>query len=229
MGKLFLVRHAQTLYNLAQEQSEKAGIDHSSAEFRWDPVLADAELSCLGISQCQQARGLAHGLDIGKVFVSPLKRALQTCDLLFTDHPMHPEIIVHPVLHEVLHNGHDLSSYAGHPYPEYSHFNWSLVDSEVIFKQYLEQDYISLIQGLDHAQARTLLLSKMKEIAPNYLETETHLFNRAQYSKNIWKQEVSNIAIVTHSSFLKQFTKNNQTDPGRWLENCEIIEYILNN
>ena len=69
----------------------------------------------------------------------------------------------------------------------------------------------------------------MKEINPEYLESEEHVFQRSQNTKSIWKEELnsSNIALVTHSSFLKQFTKRNIEENGLWLQNCEIQEYFI--
>lgn len=41
-------------------------------------------------------------LRIETVFVSPLKRAVETAVLLFKDHPNHPKFVVEPYLREML-------------------------------------------------------------------------------------------------------------------------------
>ena len=229
MNKCFIVRHAQTFYNSAKEECEKRGESLEYASFRWDLTLADSELSDIGIRQSEDAVALAHTLNVNKVFVSPLKRALQTCEILFRNHPLQPSIIVYPELHEVLHNGHDVSSYIGEPFEEYKHFDWSLVEKDILAKRFIDQKYRNILDGIGFQEARIILLEKMKEINPEYLESEEHVFQRSQNTKSIWKEELnsSNIALVTHSSFLKQFTKRNIEENGLWLQNCEIQEYFI--
>ena len=229
MHKLYLIRHGQTLYNSTQEEYEKSGQSLDCAEFRWDPSLADAVLSPLGISQCESAIASAHSLQVSKVFVSPLRRALQTCDILFRSHPMNPQIIVYPELHEVLHNSHDVSAYSSFPFPEYAHFDWSLVEPDILAKKFISEEYKHILDGVGFEQATSVLLSTMKEIRPNFLESFKGLEKRSQSTKFIWKNELTNcdIALVSHSTFIKSFTRNNEDRKGIWLENCEIREYVL--
>lgn len=229
MHKCFLIRHAQTFYNQAQEECESLGIPLENADFRWDPSLADAELSPKGVLQCEKALELVHGLNIDKVFVSPLRRALQTCEILFSTHPLKPKIIVYLGLHEVLHNGHDVSVYKGEIFEKYSHFDWSLIENDVFAKKFITDQYKEILRGVSFEDAQRVLLQKMREINPEMLESRQELCERAQRTKLEWKKEVENfdIALVTHSSFLEQFTKKEFSDSGVWLNNCEVRECDL--
>mmetsp|Transcript_14052 Transcript_14052/g.14097 ORF Transcript_14052/g.14097 Transcript_14052/m.14097 type:complete len:85 (-) Transcript_14052:359-613(-) len=83
----------------------------------------DSTLTDLGIQQSREMIPQVHSLDVQIVFVSPLRRALKTCDIIFKDHPNHPPVIVHPILHERFHNAHDVSVYEGSPFQEFSHFD----------------------------------------------------------------------------------------------------------
>lgn len=234
MGKLWLIRHAQTFYNRAQYQWEAEGKSMDNAPLRWEPSLCDAELSETGIEQCLTAIPQAHALDVQRVFVSPLKRALQTCDILFKDHPNKPEIIVHPILHEILHNGHDVSSYTGTPFPEYAHFDWSLVPRDTLAPHIIRNQYTQQLIGLSYEDAKSKLLDIMREINPNHPESTDELYERSQRSKEIWLRELSNhnVALVSHSTLLNYFpaikSENGEYTNCKWLQNCEIYEYPLN-
>ena len=231
MGRIWLVRHAQTHYNKAQHEWEKTGVSMHNAPFRWDESLCDSPLTEEGIQQSAEASQVAHTLDVQKVFVSPFRRALQTCDILFKNHPNSPEIIVHPVLSECLHNGHDVSVYEGNPFPEYSHFNWSLVpNTHHIALEVCKNQHTLPLQSCSFSEARQHILHTMKELNPEYIESIHELYERAQHSKLAWKKELEHcsIALVTHSTFIKYFTAKHQAHGYSdywWLENCEIREY----
>jgi broad specificity phosphatase PhoE len=69
-------------------------------------ALLDCPLSPLGQAQCLQASATANSLtSVHTVFISPLRRALETAFLLFRDHPGFSQIrfIVHPLLRENMH------------------------------------------------------------------------------------------------------------------------------
>ena len=71
-----------------------------------DKELLDCPLSDLGIKQCEEASSTASRLsNVSTVFISPLRRALQTAYLLFKNHPKFDSIkfIVHPQLRENMH------------------------------------------------------------------------------------------------------------------------------
>ncbi|OMJ72281.1 hypothetical protein SteCoe_29332 [Stentor coeruleus] len=229
MNKLYIIRHAQTFYNKAQAENEQQGHPHLTGEFRWNPDLADSVLSPEGISQCHSSISYAHSLQIEKVFTSPLRRALETCEILFKDHPLHPKIIVHPQLHEILHNGHDISCYNGIPFSEYAHYDWSLIGNIFLPDLFISPKYTEEIGNGDFMTRRIKILELMRKVNPDYLESDFELYKRAQKSKDIWKRELemNSIALVTHSSFLKQFTKENYEENGTWLQNCEIMEFRL--
>jgi broad specificity phosphatase PhoE len=71
-----------------------------------DRELLDCPLSDLGIKQCEETSSTASRLaNVTAVFISPLRRALQTAYLLFKTHPNFEAInfIVHPHLRENMH------------------------------------------------------------------------------------------------------------------------------
>ena len=49
-------------------------------------------------------------IHVDLVIVSPLRRALKTCDIVFADHPSSPPVIVDPTFREVLCSSNDIGS-----------------------------------------------------------------------------------------------------------------------
>lgn len=106
-----LVRHANSRFNLRWTQTEEAiaqGLASETAflEVVSDRDLLDCHLSVLGEEQCREGSSLASQLPgLGTVFVSPMRRALQTAYLLFRDHPNFARIkfVAHPLLRENMH------------------------------------------------------------------------------------------------------------------------------
>lgn len=110
-AKVIIIRHANSTFNLRWAQVEREiQLGNSTEEAFLDVVrdmnLLDCPLSELGIQQCRDAAKQAHSLqNIKTVFISPLRRALQTAHLLFKDHPNFSRIKfhVHPLLRENMH------------------------------------------------------------------------------------------------------------------------------
>ena len=61
-------------------------------------------------------------MDIGLVYVSPLRRALETCELIFNNHKGSPKIVVNPLFREVILSNCDIGG--------------GILESKSIFKEY---------------------------------------------------------------------------------------------
>ena len=128
--KVIIIRHANSIFNSkwhAVEQAVAAGnaTEENFIEVVRDTQLLDCPLSELGVKQCREASTLAAKLtSIGTVFVSPMRRALQTAHLLFKDHPNFNRLrfVVHPLLRENMHTVCDI--------PE----RWDIVKAEFLAK-----------------------------------------------------------------------------------------------
>lgn len=223
--KFFIIRHAQTNYNKAEQISNSLNIPHEIAEFRWDPLLVDSYLSSEGVIQCESAQPHIHSLPIDKIFVSPLRRALQTCKILFSTHPNHPKIIVSPELHEIFNNGHDISVFQGSIFEDFSEFDWSLMPENFRSWKLADECFTEELSRGDFRIDEVLGLMRKY----GRLESVENVYQRAQKTKEIWRKEAEseNVAIVTHSTFLREFSKKDFGDAGIWLENCECREYEL--
>lgn len=230
VGSLYLIRHAQSTYNEASFKLQQQGISDAEAGICWMTDYLDCPLSQLGNQQAQQAVTQAHSIEVEKIFVSPLRRALETCRILFANHPNNPKIIVHPGLTEKLHDAPDVSLYKGEIYSEYSMFDWALVPSYYYIPDVVKNSHTEKLIGLTHTESMDTLLHMMKEMHPNKIETDESAFNRTHQIRTHFERMAENesVALVAHSNFFKFFTMDKLPDEGsyHWLENCEIYSHI---
>ena len=110
-NRVYLLRHANSNFNYAWAQTlslieQGTHTNEALTNLSFDTALLDCPLSELGRAQCMKAQTEARQLkEVKTVFVSPLRRALQTAYLVFKDHPNFKNIkfIMHPDLREVAH------------------------------------------------------------------------------------------------------------------------------
>jgi len=104
-----LIRHANSEANEAANQvlSEVKLTKYGLPLERWLQVYGndkyiDSQLTEQGIKQCEDASEHVNKIDFRYLFVSPLRRTLETTYYTFRNHPNWKtmEIIVHPLLRE---------------------------------------------------------------------------------------------------------------------------------
>jgi len=122
-----LVRHAESKFNaeinhLKQFKSTFSPDLYESMHWkiRFSKELIDCEITEKGVEQCVETGKelVKQKIKIGKVFVSPMKRALQTCDKIIEAYLKEnkkngnnispPKIAVHPLLFEKIEDSCDL-------------------------------------------------------------------------------------------------------------------------
>ena len=95
ISQVLMIRHASSTSNKASSQLfEEARKSDTGALTvgRWlsvygDEDLVDARLTREGIQQCQVAAEHAHQIDFKQVYVSPLRRTMETAYHIFKDRP----------------------------------------------------------------------------------------------------------------------------------------------
>jgi len=103
-SKVVLIRHGNSMFNKLFHELE--GYEYIETPRYFDIYsdlgLIDSPLSPLGVEQCEQAAQLSNIIKFDTVFVSPLRRALQTAYIMFKNHPDFGKIkfIVHPQMRE---------------------------------------------------------------------------------------------------------------------------------
>lgn len=84
MRSVYLIRHAESHYNvgeaeIAKELGDKYLETEKYATFKFTPELMDSSITQNGVDQCVEAKNIMADKKVDIVFVSPLRRALETC------------------------------------------------------------------------------------------------------------------------------------------------------
>mmetsp|Transcript_13537 Transcript_13537/g.25505 ORF Transcript_13537/g.25505 Transcript_13537/m.25505 type:complete len:233 (-) Transcript_13537:1328-2026(-) len=223
-SKLLLIRHAQSLANRASQELYEAGGNAQSV--RWDLDMVDCPITELGVEQSTALAESLKEVHVDTVIVSPIYRALQTCEIAFKDHPSSPKVLVHPLIYESLCCSADLSSLFSLPHPEFSHYDWSLMP-ESDYWQFTVADN-KIIRKIKkrfsrdswHAEAvRQIQLTERK-----LLESAQQFTDRANRFKAFLQDLPGVVAIVSHAGFLREFTKTEEMERGIYFRNCELID-----
>lgn len=230
-GKIYLIRHAQSRYNQACQELESIGKKSEIRGLKWQPQYIDVELSEFGERQAQMAIASAHNLRLKTVFVSPLRRALRTAQILFENHPDEPRIVVHPQLAEKLKNAPDVSVFRGAALTQFRKFDWSLFNSNYFLFDLVKNSTTDELNKLPIEEIPVKLLQAMEDMQPQKIETADDMFKRTQESKEIWKRHAQdgNVALVAHSNFFKFYSMKwiEGEKAFRWMQNCEILDSDL--
>ena len=112
---IYFIRHAESRYNRAEEKiKEELGEDYQQTEqylsAKFDPKYYDVEITEEGEVQAEKAREEMKNVEVDVVLVSPMRRALHTCDIIFKDHPSKAKIIVEPEFREIMESSNDLGT-----------------------------------------------------------------------------------------------------------------------
>lgn len=68
------------------------------------------EITERGVQQALECREKMKEIDVDLIIVSPLRRALITCELIFENHKSNAPVIVDPAFREVLSSSNDIGS-----------------------------------------------------------------------------------------------------------------------
>jgi len=248
---ILLIRHAQSNYNIWEMEAMKKGLEYLDYNYRSDMI--DCGLSEEGKLQAKKSSKLVEGEKVKFVFTSPLRRALQTTQLMFKSAKNKPKIIVLPILRERLEAACDVPDNIEDLMVEFPDYDFSLfknfenkklwvletLEEGILKKLSLVDDYKEYAKsGEKKITFSEYLLKRMKAIYPKILESTSNLKRRVEMTKKILQEyqaklsENEMIAIVSHYSFLHMFTaktfeKNGAPYDGRYFKNCEVVPYKL--
>jgi broad specificity phosphatase PhoE len=228
---LYLVRHAQSKMNVAL--ATQARLNPAEFSAHWDQSLIDADLTPEGEIQIKSNRPMAQELHVTKIYVSPLLRTLKTCKGLFSDHPNAPEVIVQPLMTEIITDCGDVSRGSFSGFPSYSDYDWSAVESlDSFYWMYdiCESPYLAEVRKrADSVESiHGLICEIIKEIAPTHFETETWARNRMLAFKSLVMRDLDageSIAVVGHSDFFRFFSRSFPGATEATLLNCQILHF----
>lgn len=211
--QVLIQRHAMSMANESYAQIK----DHSNFEelSKWicDPTLRDPRLSETGHHQCREARSLVNSLKIHTVFVSPLRRTLETAYLTYRTHPDFENIrfIVLPAIRESLNTSSDIPSDIDQVIEEFRELIPNLDDSPLEEyedkKHYFLEDLQTDVKDVIKAElkeneddplgsnAYDLFIRESKQIFPGRLESKWNVYDRSLKAKKIIKNYIRNYQI----------------------------------
>lgn len=237
-GKVLYVRHGITEYNKMLEI-----LPHKQVQLC--KKFIDCNLAEEGKEQAELLNKELSLLDVKYVFCSPLNRCLETTFIGLNNHPNKEniEIIVYPLLSEVIHGSQDLPfdiSAKRKIYNEDSKIkvNWSYFD-EIVTESNQDNYFLSFIDNENENNDVINLMEKIKRKSDdsqlikllsmflNYEkrpESLKHLFNRnLKFKEFLNKFLASNklkanekVVVITHSAFIRM----SSSSLGVTKENC---------
>ena len=112
---IYFIRHAESKYNTVDSDLKtKFGTNYAKEieyiTHKFSKDYLDVEITEKGIQQALEAREKMKDIDIDLIIVSPLRRALMTCELIFENHKSNAPVIVDPAFREVLSSSNDIGS-----------------------------------------------------------------------------------------------------------------------
>jgi broad specificity phosphatase PhoE len=207
--KVYCIRHAKSYFNSAEDE-----VGHSGEGFNRicaDPAFINTDITELGRLQIEAARPHVHSLQIDRVYVSPLKRALRTCKLLFQDHPASPPVVVLPEITERVTVASDFSYNLEGPDPEFPDFDWGEFD--------VSSSGYWLFDLVDNETTRQIRQAadkpKWPEVGCSFvplgeIESLEELSKRCEKAKARFREDMSqglNIAFVSHGNYIRQLIR----------------------
>jgi len=238
--QFYFIRHAESEFNRKHMEEvnaqghglEKEHLIEEADHVKWNSELFDCSISELGKQQAKEANSEAKKLDISLVVVSPLRRALQTAQIIFEGHPSNPKILVQPLMREALCSSCDVPANISDLKQEFEGFDWSLLSeaqgtwylSHIDNPEVAELDQDMEKQGLTYAQRQLKILEFIKARVSPDCETPTWRSRLDKAKANFRELAQSNkLAAVGHSNFFRNYTKFYTTQSFH-PKNCEIIQ-----
>ena len=205
MGKLYYVRHGQTPFNVRNQQWHDLGDPKDQRDFQYELDLVDPPLTEIGQQQILKHKLEIQSLHIDLVYVSPMLRTLQTCNILFEDLLIKPIIVVNPFVTEWVHVNHDVPAWPNNHKALFPDYDWSLMPDDYFIKAISTNKHSERLNPGCYIES---LLTIMQEIYPEVFESRAELYNRAKSVKEKLREEIKdkNILIVGHSAFYRHMT-----------------------
>mmetsp|Transcript_8950 Transcript_8950/g.17293 ORF Transcript_8950/g.17293 Transcript_8950/m.17293 type:complete len:237 (+) Transcript_8950:50-760(+) len=200
--RVLLIRHCQSDLNAACEAIKAdGGVLEELIRVRQSPHYIDAPLTEKGRLQAEALKAELENVHISKVFVSPLRRCLQTVKIVFSEHPSFPAIIVLPELTEQVKTCHGIS--VGSLENEYPEFDWSAMPPYHYLYDMCSLKEKDLLQ--ERAATRSfqeVMTERIAEIYPQQWEKKRRLKKRAKKVVELLKEEFptsrGSICVLSH-------------------------------
>lgn len=254
---VFLIRHGFSEFNYRHLVLKKDVGQHHGPEYqslKADPTLCDANLHAIGVHQCLENASHIADINITRVLVSPMRRALQTVIHMFSSHPNLSNIkfLVVPQAHEVMHTSNDVPIDVAEVIQTYAPGETICQGVKFDFSWLLHygQPQLWSVMSLYNVEKQKFVLSKLKNnfsyedlrdawisslMSFNQFETDEEIYHRGQAFKRFFRQYITSnplpasekLAIVCHSKFICSLTSSHIAGEG---DQSEMVNFKwLNN
>lgn len=239
-SQVLLQRHGKSVANEAYEKI----LDLSNAEeveaWIWNPELRDPRLSQTGNEQWVEVQKVVNALNIHTIFVSPLRRTLETAYYTYRAHPNFDKIkfILLPSIRESLNTSSDVPSNVDELIREFKdllpNLDSSLLDQmedkRLYFIHDLQQDVRDRIKWNLVEKAGDplgsnvfdLFVKEAKAAFPGRLESKWNVYDRSVKSKKFIKKYIEEnkipqdhkVVVLAHFIYFYMHT-------GKWNWPCD--------
>lgn len=163
-------------------------------------------MTSFGDEQCSKAEPIAHELKVHTVFVSPLRRALQTMHEIFKNHPDFDDInfVLMPKLREHMHTSNDIPINIEEVVDQFSNVfpkfdtselenykdpkHWFVEDLNKELRDMVASKFATKEGDPINSNAFDILVDHFKEIFPERSESVRNTFNRGEYVRSKIRQ-----------------------------------------
>jgi broad specificity phosphatase PhoE len=229
---LHLIRHAESEMNSAKQQNREQNLLYSQTGVVWDMRLVDPAITATGLQQVLAAREQVLALRLDRVYVSPMLRALQTCEGLIEGHACHPEVVVLPDATEIISDSGDLSKGNEANRRLFPLYDWSRLQAlnpvywmaSVSDSPFL-QSTVASTQSTEEIIAK--LCQEMQRKHPDHLESKPEARRRILSLHSILQADMEaglHVAVVAHGDILRSLMKTFlPAGESIFFQNCQVF------
>ncbi len=243
---IYVIRHAQSQYNLAEAKCHEEG--RHLHEIKFSMELIDCGITDHGFTQTKSAADEMKNVNVTLVYVSPLRRALLTAREIFKDHPNKPQIKVLPICREFIDSSCDIPDDLNKIMKEFPEVDFSEMDifedkdmwiieslhNETLREDLLKQakETVAKSENRGH-DFRKFITEYQRKIYPTIFDPPKDVRDRSIKAKKLLKEKLKHhkeeVAVVSHSAFLYRFTStkfDEEAKPidGVFLDNCQVMK-----
>ena len=221
--QVILYRHATSNANIKFRSRKQQNIDLTELELSEEE--RDSEIAEVGIELSISKQKTFNNLNIHTVFVSPLRRALQTAYHTFKNHPHFDRIkfIIIPKARECINFASGIPTNIDIVVSQFKELLPNLDDSEVdkykdrlhyfiedtdhhIYEEILEEKHYKESDPIK-SNVFDLIIEKTQKVKPKQLESNKSILNRVNFVKNYITEYIKNLNLMRRLlSFLTSFS-----------------------
>ncbi|EAS06325.2 histidine phosphatase family (branch protein 1) (macronuclear) [Tetrahymena thermophila SB210] len=240
---MVLIRHAMSESNYIQSKYtqgiQKEKLKKFKQHFRYflykdNNLFMDTPLHPIGIKQCEDIQKHNYQINYQTVYVSPLRRTLQTCIELFKNHPLRGNInfIIYPDIAEMLKKDSDIflvdqfNQLIQEAKEKYNmHF-----DTETFFEPDWQFNHINTNQHLKNVTytpqlLKSLIVQGFPQPLENFNKFQERIKKATRRLKQIQKEKKELTGVITHSLVAREFISNEDMENDEEIENLAFIYF----